>query len=167
MTDQTSNPTQDSGAPATFVYERIINAPRERVWQAWTDPRQLEKWWGPRGWTTTIYTMDVRPGGKWHYCMRQDEDGMESWGLSTYKEVTAPSRLTYDDAFSDKDGNVNPQMPVMPIEVQFIEQDGKTRLYSITHLDSAETLAQLKEMGMEQGLSETWDRLEELVTEAE
>lgn len=163
MANPNNNPTQAKSDSTTLVYERIINAPRERVWQAWTDPRQLEKWWGPRGWTTTVYTMDVRPGGTWHYCIREDDGEMESWNLAIYQDIDAPSRLNYVDAFSDKDGNVNTEMPRLPIEVTFFEEDGKTRLYSVSHLDSVEALEELKAMGMEQGLAETWDRLEELV----
>src|SRR5581483_6165845 len=53
-----------------LLFERTFNAPRDRVWQAWTDPERLAQWWGPKGWTTTIYKFEARPGGIWHYCMR-------------------------------------------------------------------------------------------------
>ena len=161
MTDA-NNSTPTDLADRTLVVERTFNAPRDLVWQAWTAPKHIEKWWGPHGWATTVYKMDVRPGGVWHYCMRGPEDA-ESWGLGTYSEVNAPGRLSYDDAFSDKDGNISPNMPVTSIVLDFIEQDGKTRLVSTSVFDSPETLESLKGMGMMEGLNETWDRLQEHV----
>jgi uncharacterized protein YndB with AHSA1/START domain len=53
-----------------LILERIFDASREKVWSAYTDAEKLAKWWGPRGWETTIKTFDFRPGGAWHYYMK-------------------------------------------------------------------------------------------------
>jgi uncharacterized protein YndB with AHSA1/START domain len=154
---------QNSNADRTLTVERVFDAPPARVWNAWTDPRQLEQWFGPRGWTTTVYELNLQPGGIMRYCMHS-ADGEESCGVTTYQEIEPTDRLTYLDAFSDSAGNINQDMPQMLIEVRFIPQDGKTRLVSTTNFDSAETLQSLKDMGMLEGLNETWDRLAEFVS---
>ena len=69
--------------------ERFFMAPRELVFSMYTEPEHVQNWWGPNDWKTTVYQMDVRPGGIWHYCMRS-EDGQEAWGKSTYLEVENP-----------------------------------------------------------------------------
>jgi uncharacterized protein YndB with AHSA1/START domain len=153
--------------------ERVFDAPRGKVWEAWTNPEILAKWWGPRGWETTIKAFDFKPGGVWHYCMKcVDADqgefyGMESWGLATFRDIQAPDKFTYNDNFADADGNVNTEMPSFDITMVFEETpDGKTRLVSDSELASEEDLKKLVETGMEQGLKETWDRLAETVEKA-
>ena len=93
-----------------FVVERVFDAPRELVWQAWTEPEHLAHWWGPQGWTLPVCTVDFRPGGIWHYCMRGPE-GEESWGKATYREIVEPERIVYLDAFADEAGNPVEGMP--------------------------------------------------------
>ena len=75
-----------------LVVMRVLDAPRELVFKAWTEPEHLARWWGPRGSTTKTHTMDVRPGGTWHYVMHHAEHG-EFDNLITYREVERPSRL--------------------------------------------------------------------------
>jgi uncharacterized protein YndB with AHSA1/START domain len=81
--------------------------------------------------------------------------------------VSAPTRLTYDDAWSNPEGTANENMPVTPVEIDFIEAGGKTRIISVSRFDSVETLEQVKDMGLVEGLTETWDRLDEFVTGAQ
>ena len=151
----------------TITMERVFSAPIERVWKAFTT-EELNEWWGPKGWETTSKELDFRSGGKWHYCMKcVDENqgewfGQESWGLATYTEVEDQKSYTYTDAFSDAEGNVNSEMPVMTIKVQFESTpDGKTKVTSTSELQSEEEVKKLVETGMEQGAIETWERLEE------
>jgi uncharacterized protein YndB with AHSA1/START domain len=141
-----------------LTVERLFDAPRELVWQAWTEPERLASWWGPQGWTTTNYQLDLNPGGVWFYCMR-GPDGLESWGKAIYREVVAPERLVYLDRFADKDGNVVESMPQMLITNEFTEEGGKTRLTSRTKFASPEDLEAVLAMGVIQGVTETWDRL--------
>ena len=146
-----------------LVVERVFNAPRELVFAAFTEPDRIAQWWGPREWQTRNVTMDVRPGGVWHYVMT-GPGGMESWGKATYNEVTPPSRLVYLDEFSDAEGNPNPDFPGILIEYNFEEiEGGRTRMYSVATFASGDALKAVLEMGMIQGMTESLDRLEELL----
>ena len=96
-------------APATttrdMVITRTFDAPRELVFKAFTEPERLVQWWGPKNFTTPHCTIDLRVGGKYHYCMRSP-DGDDFWGIGTFQEIVEPERLVYIDSFSDADGNV-------------------------------------------------------------
>ena len=92
--------------PQEILVERVFPAPRELVFRVWTECEHLQHWWGPTGWTLPHCTVDLRPGGKWHYCM-QGPDGTEAWGLTLYREIVRPERLVYTDAFSDAEGKMN------------------------------------------------------------
>jgi uncharacterized protein YndB with AHSA1/START domain len=150
-----------------LIVERVFDAPRERVWKAWTDPDQLASWWGPRGWQTTNYRFELRPGGVWHYCMR-GPNGMESWGRGTFREIVEPERISYVDEFSNPEGAINEDLPGGLIIVNTFEDlgGGKTRVTSRTEFKNEDQLKALIDMGMLQGLAETWDRLAELVSAA-
>ncbi len=147
-------------ADRKLIVERVIDAPRELVWRAWTVPEQIARWWGPRGWTTTNYAMDVRPGGVWHYCMR-GAGGEESWGKAVYREIVEPERLVYYDVFSDAGGNTVEGMPGMLITLELADLGGKTKLTSYAEFATVEQLESILAMGVVQGLSETWDRMAE------
>jgi uncharacterized protein YndB with AHSA1/START domain len=88
---------------------------------------------------------------------------MDAWGKATYDEIVPPERLAYRDYFTDADGNVVPDSPEATIEIQFIAEGGATRIRSVSRYDKAEDLEAVLKMGMEQGLAETWDRLEAYV----
>ncbi len=80
-----------------FTLTHVLDAPRELVWRAWTEPEQLARWWGPEGITTPLQTieMDVRPGGVFRLTMVLDADGSEFPSDMTFREVTEPERLVY------------------------------------------------------------------------
>lgn len=87
----------DETSPTTdreIVITRDFDAPRELVWQVWTDPRHVVKWWGPNGFTTTIEKMDVRPGGEWKHVMH-GPDGTDYPNHSVFQEVVKPERIVY------------------------------------------------------------------------
>src|SRR5512143_766237 len=88
-----------------LVITRIFNAPRERVWKAWTDPEHLKKWWGPKTFTCPAAKMDFRVGGKYLFCMRSLE-GQDFWVAGIYKEIVVNTKIVYTDSFSDEKGNV-------------------------------------------------------------
>lgn len=143
----------------TLTIERTFNAQRELVWKAWTEPERIAQWWAPKGWTTSIREMDVRPGGIWHYCM-SGPDGMQSCGKTYYSEVTAPERLIYLDTFVDGNGNLIEGLPRLNTITQFNETNGKTTITSRTSFEKAEDIDMLVGFGMEQGTTESWDQLE-------
>jgi uncharacterized protein YndB with AHSA1/START domain len=160
--------TKDA-ATKTLIMERVFNAPLQKVWQAWTDAETLAKWWGPRGWETTVKEFDFKLGGHWLYgmkCVDKNQGeyfGQESWGRATYLEINEPNSFVYKDEFANSDGTVNPDMPVMTTTMEFTEEDGKTRVRSTGVFDTEEGYNQVIAMGVEQGAAETWDRLAELV----
>lgn len=126
--------TQDNpaahGAQA-FVISHLADAPRELVWQAYTDRDCLMRWFGPKGFTTPVCTLDLRPGGVFHYCMRS-AGGQEMWGKWIYRDIMKPERLVCVVSFSDAQGGVtrHPMSPTWPLQTlsttRFDEQDGKT-----------------------------------------
>jgi uncharacterized protein YndB with AHSA1/START domain len=146
------------------MVERVFDAPRALVFQMWSEPRHLKQWWGPSGWTLPVCEIDFRPGGTWFYGMK-GPDGMESWGRATYREIVEPERIVYVDAFADAQGNVLAGMPLMVNRIEFLEQDGKTKIRSMTEFASEAELEQTLAMGMVEGLTETWDRLEQYLTQ--
>jgi len=159
----TQTVTTDNEAGVMHI-ERIFNAPRDLVFKAYTEPERIAQWWGPREWKTRNVTMDVRPGGVWHYVM-VGPDGTEAWGKATYSEVKPPSRLVYMDAFSDAEGNSNPDLPQTLIEYDFEEvEGGKTRMISKATFANGEALNAVLDMGMLEGMTETLDRLDEYLT---
>lgn len=150
-----------------LILERVFDAPRELVFKAFSEAEHLKMWWGPRGWTLPVCTVDFRPGGVWHYCMKcideQQGDffGMESWGKGVYQDIVEGEKIVYIDYFSDAEGNENQDMPSTLVTMLFEEFDGKTKLISRSKYASAEALKTVIDMGMEQGITETWDRLAE------
>ena len=156
-----------------LVLERVFDAPRELVFEMFKNPEHLKHWWGPRGWELPVCKVDFRPGGVWHYCMKcvdpnqGDFFGMESWGKAVYKEIVEPEMVSYVDYFSDADGNENPEMPSTEAKLEFIDVGGKTKLVNRATYVSAEALKTVMDMGMLQGITETWDRLEERLRETQ
>ena len=144
-----------------IVLTRVFAARPALVWKAYTECAHLVHWWGPTGWELTHCELDLRPGGVWHYCMAGEYEGelMESWGLATYEEIDAPNRLLYSEAFSDKDGAINPDVALMAISVLFEAVEGGTLMTSVTVFDSAESRQETLDMGVQEGITQTWDRL--------
>ena len=114
-----------------FVITRVFDAPRERVWKSWTEAERLKQWWGPKGFTVSHCTVDLRPGGVMHYCLRSP-DGDDMWGKFVYREIVKPEKLVFVVSFSDEKGGItrHPMSPDWPREmlstVTFAEQHGGT-----------------------------------------
>lgn len=83
-----------STADREIVISRVFDAPRELVWEAWTNPKHVAQWWGPNGFTTTFETMEVRPGGEWKHVMH-GPDGTDYPNHSVFIEVVKPERIVY------------------------------------------------------------------------
>jgi uncharacterized protein YndB with AHSA1/START domain len=102
MTKNTVNETE------RMVVTRVFDAPRELVWKAWTDPKYVMQWWGPKGFTAPSCQMDFRVGGKYLYCMRTP-DGQEFWTGGVYHEIVLHEKIVATMYFSDPQGNkINP-----------------------------------------------------------
>jgi uncharacterized protein YndB with AHSA1/START domain len=95
---------RDGHAPREVTVTRAFDAPRELVFQAWTEQRRIQQWWAPKDCAVLFCRLDVRPGGAFHYCIR-DWTGRSLWGIGTYLEIVAPERLVYTDLFADPMGH--------------------------------------------------------------
>lgn len=117
-----------------FEISRAFDAPRDRVWKAWTEAERLKHWWGPAGFKVHTCKVDLRPGGSFLYGMTAP-DGSEMWGKFAYREIKAPEKLVFMNSFSDATGGVtrHPWSPNWPLQllstVTFEEQPGgKTKV---------------------------------------
>ncbi len=101
-----------------FVISRVFDAPRELVFKAFTEPEHMKNWWGPKGFKVIAQSMDLRPGGMYHYGL-QAPDGNTMWGRFIYREIAAPERIVFVSSFSDEKGGVtrHPMSPDWPIEM--------------------------------------------------
>jgi len=88
------NETQSPESEREIVISRVLDAPRELAWRAMTDPNHVVRWWGPRGFTTTIEEMDLRPGGVWKH-VKHGPDGTKYPNESVFREVVEPDRIVY------------------------------------------------------------------------
>jgi len=157
-----------------LVLTRVFDAPRELVFRAWTDPEHMKQWWGPRGFTLPYCKIDLRPGGKIHFCMRSAE-GFEIWCGGIYREIVAPERIVSSNYFSNEAGDVVPPsqygMPDWPAEllmtVTFTEQAGKTTMTVRQEIVTAgDSFPKVGVEGAKQGWGESFDRLAEYVESA-
>jgi uncharacterized protein YndB with AHSA1/START domain len=124
----------------------------DRAWQLWSDPRQLERWWGPPTYPATVEKHDLTPGGTITYFMTGPE-GDRHQGWWEVLEVEAPRLLVVRDGFADADGSPNPDMPTMVMRVTVNDRDGGgVVLTMLSTFPSLEALDQLLAMGMEEGL---------------
>ena len=151
-------------ADREIIITRTVNAPRERVWEAWTDPKQVVQWWGPTGFTTTIQKMDVRPGGTWEHTMR-GPDGKEYPNKSTFREVVRPERIVYTHGGGTEGVKGVSFQSTWTFET-VKEKDGeKTKLTMHMVFPSAEERDRVvKEYGAIEGGNQTLGRLAEFVS---
>ena len=98
--------TTQTAATTDFVISRVFDAPRDLVWKCFTDPAHMQNWWGPKGVPVVASKMDLRPGGTYHYGMK-NPDGSVMWGRMVYREVTPPEKLVFINSFSDENGGVS------------------------------------------------------------
>lgn len=137
-----------------LVVERVFDAPRELVWEAWTKPEHVSKWWGHAGVPLHACEIDLRVGGSFRY-VQKGGDGVEYPFVGTYREILVHERLNYTMALDIAPFNGNPSV----VTDKFESLDGgKTRLTMHTQYDSAETLQGWLANGAEQGAIESLDR---------
>jgi uncharacterized protein YndB with AHSA1/START domain len=157
-------------ASKDFVMVRVLDAPRELVWQCFTRPERMKEWWGPKGVKVVKSKMDFRVGGTYHYGM-QNPDGNIMWGRKVYREIKPPERIVLIDSFSDEKGGLGrhplaPQWPPQMLTVFTFEEEpgGKCR-FTVRwspHEATAEeqTVFDAGHSSMTAGWSGTLERLE-------
>src|SRR5208282_360490 len=160
MAARSSTATQS--AERELVITRIFDAPRELVFKAWTDPRHVAQWWGPKGFTNPVCEMDVRPGGALRIVMRAP-DGADHAMKGVFREVVEPERLVFTNIAVDAQGNT--LLKGLTI-VTFVEHGGKTKLTLQTSAAGVAAEAAQMLAGMEQGWTQSLDRLEDCLANA-
>ncbi len=153
-----------------FTLSRRFDAPRDLVFRAFSEAQHLAHWWGPKGMKITVKSLDFRPGGTFHYKMTGD-DGFSMWGKFIYRDIIAPEKIVFVNAFADEEGNIiRPPFPdPWPVEIYYIinfsEANGKTILTvqsSAIHATSEEQQTFLNGFdSMQEGFGGTFDQLQE------
>jgi uncharacterized protein YndB with AHSA1/START domain len=162
MTDNSVSETQ------RMVVTRVFDAPRELVWKAWTDPLYAMQWWGPKSFTTPVYKMDFRVGGKFLICMRTP-DGQDFWNAGEYHEIVPHEKIVSSMYFSDPDGN-----KVQPAHYG-IEHEAIDDAYDVTTFEDLgngqtkltflgnETMENATESGQLEGMNEILEKFADVV----
>jgi len=141
---------------------RIFDAPRALVWQAWTDPKMMTRWWGPKGFDNPVCELDVKVGGALRIVMR-GIDGTEHPMKGLFQEIAPPERLVFTGIAVDGSGK---HLLEGVTTVTLEEQNGKTKLTLHTRAVGKVPQAEFMLGGMEQGWTESIDRLEHLLARA-
>jgi uncharacterized protein YndB with AHSA1/START domain len=158
-------------ADRSVLISRTFDAPRELVWRAWTDPKQMVQWWGPRDFTNPVCEMDVQPGGIWRIVMRSP-DGIDYPIKSVYVKVEPPKRLVlvmdcsehplewHNLVNPDRDQSRPPRLECVQT-VTFEDLGGQTKLTIRTELETAAIRDAMVKLGMHEGWNQSLDRLAE------
>ncbi len=140
-----------------IVFSRVFDAPRGLVFDAWTKPELLRRWFGPPGWSLAVCEVDLRVGGSWRYVMRS-EDGAEMGFGGVYQEIVPPEKIVttekFDEAWYEGDALDT---------VTFIEENGKTTCSTTVLYDSKEVRDTVLNSGAAEGYNGNLDRLAELL----
>jgi uncharacterized protein YndB with AHSA1/START domain len=135
---------------------RLYDASVARVWDAWVIPEQVAQWWGPRGFTLTSGTKDVRPGGVWTYVMH-GPDGVDYPNKTTFLEVVKHEKLVYDHGANDEHG------PLFRVTVTFSQVGNRTKMEMQMALPTPEEAEKTRAFVKKAGGNATWDRLAEFL----
>ena len=158
-----------------FAFSRTFDAPRERVWRAWSDPEALAQWWGPKGTTMRVLKHDFHPGGMFHYTI-SFQPGHVMYARFIYREIEAPERIAFVISFSDAEGGITrapfPQLEgKWPLEVlntvTFTEQGGRTtvalRGRPINATEEERAMFAANNASMRQGFGGAFDKLADVL----
>lgn len=149
----------------TLTVTAEYDVPAERAWQLWSDPRQLERWWGPPEYPATVETHDLTPGGAVAYFMTSPE-GERYAGWWRVLDVEPPRRLRVEDGFADQDGKPNEELPTTRMEVRIDDRAaGGVRITITSSFPSLDALEQLVQMGMEEGLKAAMGQIDAILAE--
>jgi uncharacterized protein YndB with AHSA1/START domain len=156
MTSSQQTATVTTPADREIHVERIFDAPRDRVFAAFTDPELIPQWWGPHDTTTIVDQMDVRAGGSWRFVSR-DADGSETAFRGVYREVSAPERIVQTFEWEGMPGHIS-------VETATFEDLGdRTKVVTTSLFHTTEERDGMLQSGMERGLQETYERLDALL----
>jgi len=138
-----------------IVLTRVFDAPRTLVFDAFSKPELLKRWFGPRGWSLVVCEVDLRVGGTFRFVMR-GPDGRDMGMRGVYREIVPPERSVHTESFDDYPGESQ-------VTAVFVEQGGKTTLTATVLYPSREVRDIVLKTGMEHGAAESYDKLAELL----
>ena len=152
-----------SALTMTLVAE--FDATPERIWELWSDPRQLERWWGPPTYPATFTRHDLTPGSRVEYHMT-GPSGDQPRGYWDVVEADPPRRLVFQDGFANDDGSPNDELPRMEgrVTIEPIDE-GRTRMSMESHFATAEAMEQVLAMGAEEGLTQAVGQIDAILAE--
>jgi uncharacterized protein YndB with AHSA1/START domain len=148
----------------TLTLVADFDAPIERVWQLWADPRLLERWWGPPTYPATVEQHDLTPGGEVSYYMTGPE-GEKHRGWWRITSVNPPTSLEFTDGFADQDGTPIADMPISTVDMQLTEHDGGTRMELRSTFESREQMEQWLDTGTAEGLQQAVGQMDALLAD--
>ena len=148
----------------TITLVADFDAPIERVWQLWADPRKLERWWGPPSYPATVEKYDLTPGGDVTYVMT-GPDGDQPRGWWRVTSVNPPKSLEFTDGFANEDGTPDADMPITRVHMQLTEHGGGTRMELRSVFESREQMEQLVSMGVVEGLQQAVGQMDALLAD--
>ena len=140
-----------------IVLTRVFDAPRHMVFDAFTKPELLKRWFGPRGWSLVVCEVDLRVGGGFRFVLR-GPDGKDMGMRGVYREIAPPERSVHTESFDDYPGEAQ-------VTAVFVEQGGKTTLTATVLYPSKEVRDAVIQSGMEHGAAESYDKRAELLAE--
>src|SRR5690606_14701797 len=143
---------------ATITAE--FDAERDLVWDAYTNPELLDRWWAPKPWASRTKVMDFRVGGRRFYAMVSPE-GVERWSVQRYTSITPKTNFKFFNAFADAEENLD--LPGSDWDLNFSEQGDMTKVSISIYNESLERLERMIEMGFKEGFTATYNNLKELL----
>jgi uncharacterized protein YndB with AHSA1/START domain len=146
----------------TVWITKEFNAPRDLVWDAYTKPELLDKWWAPKPFSSRTKVMEFKEGGRRFYAMVSPE-GQERWAVQKYTSITPKTNFKLFNAFADE--NENPELPGSDWNLNFSEADGKTTVHISIYNESLERLERMVAMGFKEGTAAQLKNLEEVLAD--
>jgi uncharacterized protein YndB with AHSA1/START domain len=159
-----TSPTVVVRRPSLLTFTRHFDSPRELVFLALSEADHLRHWWGPPDFPVVECSVDFRPGGVWHYCLR-GRDGTEVWARSVYRDIVRPERVTYLERPSDAQGNVTDARPGSFVTITLEPSASGTELTAAMRYQSPLDTTRAVNFGVERGFSAALDLLEGLLHE--
>lgn len=151
----TGTPTVTTPTEREIVLTRVFHAPRRMVFDAFTKPELLKRWFGPRGWKLVVCEIDLRVGGTFRFVLR-GPDGRDMGMRGVYREITPPERSVHMESFDDYPGESQ-------VTTVLVEQGGRTTMTATVLYPSREVRDIVISTGMEHGAAESYDKLAELL----
>ena len=154
--------TVDKTTNSVFII-REFDAELPLVWDAFTKPEILDQWWAPKPLTSKTKNMDFKVGGRRFYAMILP-DGQEHWGIQEFTSISPKTNVKWVSSFTDKDENINTELPSSNWDLNFSEQAGKTKVSIVIKHKTLANIEMLIQMGFKEGFTMTLNFLEELLT---